>query len=949
MNMHVPQSIAAETELAQLASVLRMIIAPRSHAPIIQLVQDTLTGAFRMSFPEVRIPEHVVMNMLARLKLPLSSFKFRGEDYTGAEAISFGFPAINLNGSVTLKEGKLTKGLLDKNAFASASKGILHVTYNDMGPDRCGQVINDMQTIITKFNLYTGFSVGTSDLIVDDQTNEFVLEVIRKNRDKVKDILRMMHEGTFQNTSGRSDGDELENQILQTLNDISKEISTKVVESLPKSNRMLQMVNAGTKGSGLNITQMMALLGQQNVESKRIQYTLQDRTLPYFPKYDDGIESRGFVESSYVSGLKPAEFFFHAMGGREGLIDTAVKTSDTGYIQRKLVKTLEDLRSEHDGTVRGAGGVLVQYKYGEDGVDTIALEKQECRIALMTMEDIYREYGLSVDDVNQVSSAEVSEAPDMVEDILRDREMMVKDVFNYTFKDSVLAPVHMKRLLAGYNNPYSTKTDLTPRHVVDELNKLMAQPWFASNRVFHVLLRYSLAPKKAIVVHRMTEAMFDDCLREIQFRYVKSLVHPGEMVGALAAQSIGEPTTQLTLNTFHSAGTIKAAGTSGVPRIQELLSLSRNIKKPLNAVYLHPSVGESYENTIRFMHNIQKTTLRDITKSVRIYYDPEESAVEEDAELLKTYKLFSLEQREACRSPWIMRLEFDEVKLAAHQLTDMVTIQNALLANESLGILSCVHSDANAQKLVMRLVFAEETRFDALGLRFVEEKVLDTILAGIKGVGRVYIRVLDKMAIQELSWHDEIGGYKGRQEWLLDVEGNNLMELLAHDKVDTTRTFSNDIHEIMEVFGIEAARTALKDEFTTVFEEAYVNYHHLSVLLDAMTYQGRLVSVDRFGMQKHSSGVLAKSSFEMTAQVLFDAAVTAEKDEMRGVSANIMFGQRPPCGTGFVDILLDEMRMPEGAEVEEGAEELTDLEKRLETLRMKEEGECRMEDILMDW
>jgi DNA-directed RNA polymerase II subunit RPB1 len=164
--------------------------------------------------------------------------------------------------------------------------------------------------------------------------------------------------------------------------------------------------------------------------------------------------------------------------------------------------------------------------------------------------------------------------------------------------------------------------------------------------------------------------------------------------------------------------------------------------------------------------------------------------------------------------------------------------------------------------------------------------------------------------------------------------------------VDGTRTFSNDIHEIAEVFGIEAARLALYEEINEVFSSEKVNYRHLAVLVDTMTFGGRIVPVNRFGMSKNETGVLAKSSFEETSKIMFNAAIWAEKDSMRGVSANIMFGQKPPCGTGFVDILVDEARLPEGEEEAPEDDTLDKVNQRLETAPV---GECRLEDILMEW
>jgi DNA-directed RNA polymerase II subunit RPB1 len=838
-----------------------------------------------------------------------------------------------------LKNGQLAEGdILQKGGVS----GLLHVVYTDFGPERCGQLINDIQSIVTQYNLYTGFSVGTSDLIANQPTREFVGEQLKKGRDRVAEILSAVHSGQFVNLQGLSDGEQLEDDISSALKEVAASINTKVIGSLDKSNRIVQMVDSGSKGGEQNITQMVALLGQQLIEGKRVQYTLQDRTLPHFARYDDGVESRGFVQHSFVDGLMPAEFFYHAQAGREGLIDTAVKTSDTGYIQRRLMKSMEDQHVEHDGTVRNVTGSVIQFVYGEDGVDTVAVESQTCELALMTLENIYRDYALTPEDVNPFLTSSVAESPDMVEELIADREMFVRSVFRFRKNDTVLAPVHLKRLITKYENPYSTKTDLTPTYVVSALNGFMKE--FPYNKVFHTLLRYYLAPKKSIVVHRFSQKLFDELMRDIKYRYIKSQTHAGEMVGALAAQSIGEPTTQLTLNTFHSAGTAKANATSGVPRIEELLSASANPKRPGNTVYLRPDISSDQDATISKMKEIQRTTLRDITKSVRIYYDPpmNGTVVEEDMDILALYQEFTVSEGETCESPWIMRLELNDAEQAARNILDLTEVVTKLKNEKSLKIINCIHSDNSAKKLILRISFDANVVKNPTMLRFLEDKVLDTVLTGVHGVGGVHLRKVKN----ELVYDEKVAGYSQKEQYVLDVDGTNLYQLMVFPGVDGTRTFSNDIHEINDVFGIEAARLAIFEECSEVFVQEKVNYHHLSVLVDSMTFSGRIVAVNRFGMNKNETGVLARSSFEETSKNMFNAAMGAEFDTMRGVSANIMFGQKPPCGTGFVDILVDESRLPDGLDEQPEDKTLEEVNQKLASLP---ESEVRMEDILMDW
>jgi DNA-directed RNA polymerase II subunit RPB1 len=371
-------------------------------------------------------------------------------------------------------------------------------------------------------------------------------------------------------------------------------------------------------------------------------------------------------------------------------------------------------------------------------------------------------------------------------------------------------------------------------------------------------------------------------------------------------------------------------------------------KSPSNTIYLKGEITEQ-QNAHSAMKEIQKTTLRDITKSVRIYYDPNplssNTLVQEDREILRSYEKFSVTNGHTCVSPWIMRLELDSQQMISRDILDMVKIRTKIEANKILKVYDCVHSDTNsADKLILRITFGLDIAKNALALRFIEEKLLDTILTGIDGIGRVFPRE----EMNELVYDERIGGYASVKQWILETEGSNLLDLMTFKNIDSSKTFSNDIHEIQDVFGIEAARLALYEELMKVFDaggSGSLNYRHPCLLVDAMTYHGYLIAIARFGMSKLENGVLAKSSFEMTSKVLFDAAVSGEFDSMKGVSANIMFGQKPPCGTGLVDILIDETRLPEGHDIEDTYEAELEHANKL----VKDDGHCSLEDIVMAW
>jgi DNA-directed RNA polymerase II subunit RPB1 len=244
--------------------------------------------------------------------------------------------------------------------------------------------------------LQNGFSIGIGDTIADRQTMDTINDTISHAKREVNRIIQKAQNNSLECLPGMTIRESFESLVNRELNRARDNAGKSAEKSLKEYNNVKQMVVAGSKGSFLNISQMTACVGQQNVEGKRIPFGFQDRTLPHFTKDDHSPESRGFVENSYLRGLTPQEFFFHAMGGREGLIDTAVKTAETGYIQRRLVKALEDVAAKYDGTVRNALGDVVQFCYGEDGMDGAKLEKQSLRSMSMSNAEFEKRYKIDV-------------------------------------------------------------------------------------------------------------------------------------------------------------------------------------------------------------------------------------------------------------------------------------------------------------------------------------------------------------------------------------------------------------------------------------------------------------------------------------------------------------------------------------------------------------------------
>ena len=577
MNAHIPQSYEASTELSEIAAVPHQIVTPRHAKPLIGIVQDTLVGSYRITQPHVDFNRREFMNMMMWNKrfegyMPQAGRKVDGKAgrWTGQQVLSQLMPPINLdmgNGlykdnkskdnMVKIREGNILQGIFDKDIFSKPSKGIVHVTFRDYGPTDTVNLIDSMQNTVEQFLVYNGFSVGISDLIADEDTRKQMEEVVKKRKAAIEDILLQIHLDLFDNNTGKTNQQEFEDKVYTELNKATEESGKIGLGSLADENRLVAMVRAGSKGSTINISQMMACVGQQAPEGRRIPYGFTDRTLPHFKKYDDGAEARGFVESSFIQGLTPQEFYFHAMSGREGLIDTAVKTADTGYIQRQLVKAMEDLTAQYDGSVRDSRMNIVQFKYGEDGINATKIESASLGIGKLSTTEIQKEYGMEGADFSGIFTEGTVRGEDadalraFAEQVLADRTMLIEGIQHSKQEVGLFASVNIDRVLMNVITSFQLDpagpTDLTPLYVIQAIERL-AQRTQSYHRLWAALLRFYLAPHKMILKQRMTRKAFDVACEMILVKNWQGWVQPGEQVGIIAAQSIGEPSTQMTLN-----------------------------------------------------------------------------------------------------------------------------------------------------------------------------------------------------------------------------------------------------------------------------------------------------------------------------------------------------------------------------------------------------------------
>jgi DNA-directed RNA polymerase II subunit RPB1 len=938
MNLHAPQSVEAATELRMIAAVPLQIVSPRESAPIVSVVQDTLVGANRFTRDGILFTKSEAMALLihakrwdGKLPAPLMADPVSGTPllqpmWSGRQLLSALLPPVSLKmknkseQEVEIAHGMLQKGTLDKDVFG---KALLHIVYNDYGPDMTVDFLDSLQAMIANFLMNSGFSVGISDLIADKETNDQINVALSKLTKTIEDQILQLHTGLFENSSGRSNQEEFEAKLMSTLNKAVDEAGKIGLASLADTNRMTNMIKAGSKGSNVNVSQMVATLGQQAIEGKRVPNGFQHRTLPHFKRFDDSATARGFISSSYIKGLQPDEFFFHAMTGREGLIDTAVKTADTGYMQRQIRVALEDLITQHDGSVRDATGNIVQIAYGEDGANATKLEGQGLPIGEFSDEKLAAEYAAE-GSANAGTYLAAAKA---------DRALVVEKLFMGKPQKSVRYPVHLERLLYATKYAFNLTGEgtVTAQEVLEAQNTILNRT-HEYNKLWGALVRWHMRP---VHLRKLgyTKVALDAFTQQAILKHWQSWVEPGQPVGVIAAQSIGEPATQMTLNTFHLAGVAaKSNMTRGVPRLKELLKATKKPKATEVTIPLRTDLRSKKEEARRVARELEFTLLQDIVTTASIYYDPRDNAtlIAEDADWLAYLAAFETTEPAAAadaapqpadalaagatsdaeeaapeaskKSPLILRFELDRERMFAKDITmDDIAF---ILKKKFSSAIETLYTDYNSNRLVFRVRLVGGTTIDDLTvLQGLQNRILsNTAVKGIPGLRAVnYTKTSD---VFEFTGTD----YKPVEQYVLISDGSNFLEILAHPDVDATKIVSSDIHDMMNNLGIEATRATLYKEIDTLFKESgsSVNYRHVGLLLDKMCHRGRVMSVDRYGINKNDIGPLAKMSFEQTEDIALRAAMFGERDPALGVSASVMLGAPIRAGTAFSEILFDE-------------------------------------------
>ncbi len=794
MNLHVPQSEEARAEAILLMRVQDQIISPRYGGPIIGALRDFITGAYLLTKDDTTLTPQEFANlaMLAGYQgnFPDPAVKGKGGPlYTGKQLFSLFLPkdfnyVITSKWSkgtkgpskdVVIKNGQLVSGVIDKASIgAEEPDSVLHRIAKDYDYDTAKRFLNSILIMLKQFITGYGFSYGYADLELSGKTKETILTDIHESYDKVYDFISQAKKGTLQLSRGLSAEEALEAYIVNELSKARDRAGSMADKSFDETNAGRIMATTGARGSSLNIGQMAGALGQQSIRGRRIHKGYANRALPHFKENDTNPDSRGFVKSNYRDGLSTLEFFFHAMGGREGLVDTAVRTQQSGYMQRRLINALEHLKLEYDHTVRDPHGHIIQFLYGEDGIDVSKSDHGEAFriLRLIESESI-------IDSGKKASKEDVAE---------------LAKKYTKTFNPRLAQTVH----------------------------DALADSKLSRDGVEKVL-------KKALEL------------------YDKAKVEPGQAVGVVTAQSIGEPGTQMTLRTFHFAGIRERNVTLGLPRLIELVDARKKPVTPTMDIYLEEHHKKSKEKAIKVAREILHTKISALITSTETDYSTK----------IK------------------LNLNQDRLKERACTVEDVVTaLQSSKKKFE-------VEQSGNS----ITLTLPEES--DAQSILGLRNKVLSTTVKGVTDVERVTI-------VQQ------------GDEWVIQTSGSNIAKVMEIDGIDKKNMRTNNVFEIANTLGIEAARNALISELKSTLEDQglEVDVRYIMLVADLMCSRGYLQQIGRHGIAGTKTSVLARAAFEITVPTIAEAALAGEVEELKGVTENVIVGANIPIGTGTVDLYM---------------------------------------------
>lgn len=918
MNIFVPQSIQSIIELNEIANVKYQITNAKLSNSLIGLKQDCIVGCYLITSEKTKLSRTNALNLLACTKgIDYNKLDYSKKEYSGQELLSLLIPS-----DITISDiisDSVIKKQFGKNIMGTGSNTLIKNISDAYNPDLTITFLTNMQRLINNFNLINGFSVGMQDIKIDNETKKIIDNCLKTLEIEIKlDITRS------ENNFELNDPSSLELNIYNKFQDVINKISKIILNVLPNDNNFNILVKSGAKGDILNVTQILGSRGLITSENGLIKKNYNYRTLPYFYCNEDSFESRGLVKQSYTEGLTYPQFVFELLSGRESLIEVVVKTADMGYAQRKIIKVMEDVMIKYDGTVRNNNNNIIQYLYGDTNINTTKQYDYTIKYIKMDDNEIIHTYDFG----NKKYINNIVKYRNYIRHI-----MFKANITTIFMQSSFKFPLNLLRIL---NTKVAGNSILTAEYILKGIKDIVSYKntklycinntsdiKLIDEKISKFILKATmydlLAPNILINKMKMSKESFDNIVSTIINVYNHNLIEAGEMVGIIASQSIGEPLTQMTIDTFHRAGmgSKKSTTLGGIPRLKELLSATKNIKTPAMEIYFVDKYKEKKDKINKIASFIKFITINNIKNNIQLFFEPDYNNG-----FIKNDKIIVKENTNLNNLPWLIRIEINKERMYEYDITlidikhkisnwwltinnnKLIKKENKVLANNITNIIVLINNDNDEQPIVhIRLDFKNTKNNFNINL---VSSIVKNIFNNIKIKGFDDIINYDVEEDNDISF-DSSGKIVEKKQYYIITKGIDVINIRYIKFIDLTRTIINDVQLLHEIYGIEIARSVLLKQFIDVFEKSskHINYQHLCLLVDIMTYNGFIISIDRHGINKSDADPLSRTSFEKVVEHMINASVFGEVDNITGVSANIMTGRCFKGGTAYCDIEVD--------------------------------------------
>lgn len=1020
MNMHFPQNENARAEALNLANTDSQYLTPTSGSPVRGLIQDHISAGVWLTSKDSFFTREQYQQYIYGCIRPEDGHATRNKLvtvppavvkpvplWTGKQIITTvllnvtppNMPGINLTSSnkikneywgkgsheneVIFKNGELLCGILDKSQYGASKFGIVHSLHEVYGPDVAAKVLSVLGRLFTNYITATAFTCGMDDLRLTDDGNKWRTEILKTSTDMGRVAAA---EVTNLDENVKANDPELLKRLEEILRDDNKlgildavtsskvnTITSRVVSKCVPAgtmkkfpyNSMQAMALSGAKGSNVNVSQIMCLLGQQALEGRRVPVMVSGKTLPSFKPFETDAMAGGYIKGRFYSGIKPQEYYFHCMAGREGLIDTAVKTSRSGYLQRCLTKQLEGVHVSYDNSVRDADGTLIQFLYGGDAVDvTKESHMTEFKFCVDNYDALLKKYNPSA----LIEHLDVESALKYSKKALKYRKKNAK-IPHYAQRvkyDPVLSKYNPSKYLGSVSEKFQDKLE----SYINSNTQMFKSGDSVSEKKFRALM---------------------------QLKYMRSLIDAGESVGIIASQSVGEPSTQMTLNTFHFAGHGAANVTLGIPRMREIImTASAAIKTPQMTLPILTDVTDEQADT--FCKSITKVMLSEVIDRVIVTESTGSSEGSssrsylvnvrffKESEYSDEYDVSKDELQSVVAEKFLNALETSIVKeLKKQKKTTLPDIGVAVPKSKTDGEIAektdlgdedndeveskkrskqavsydepddeevetmreaeksseedldsdmdtdtsdsddeLDEADSNSnikEEVKSELTKEQRDRQSAVisSHRFITKYNFDDengewcefkleLAADTEKLLMVNIveDICRKSVIREVPKIDRCVHPEAENgKRILITEGVNFQAMWDQDAfIDVNGITSNDVYSVLKTYGVEAARNTIVNEINNVFSRyaISVSFRHLDLIADMMTRQGTYLAFNRQGMESSTSSLM-KMSYETTCQFLTKAVLDNECEELNSPSARIVLGKLNNVGTGSFDVL----------------------------------------------